>query len=153
MAYLLKVPVTKPGELNIATGTYEVAGTQLLIAGTTHYVGRVLHVKTERVISFHRPIKVNEDEVIFRGLADKWKRETGDFSVISRRYNHRSYRAILEMGASVIPLILKDLRRDPDRWFHALEFLTKKNPAKGASTFYEAVDRWIAWGISEGHIS
>src|SRR6058998_3029054 len=39
--------------------------------------------------------KVSQDEVIFRGLAHKWKRETGHFSVLARRYQHPSYRAIL----------------------------------------------------------
>ncbi len=86
---------------------------------------------------------------IFAGLVKKWKDETSDYSVNARRYEHSSYRAILDLGTEVVPEILKELRRDPDRWFHALEKLTHVNPASRAETFYEAVDIWIAWGVSE----
>src|SRR6266446_6490541 len=90
---------------------------------------------------------------IFRGLAKKWKDETGDYSIVARRYKHPSYRAILDLGPEVIPEVLKALRREPDRWFDALRRLTNQDPAKQAQTFYEAVDLWIAWGMAEGHIS
>jgi hypothetical protein len=98
-------------------------------------------------------VLINEDEVIFRGLASNWKRATGHFSVLSRRYRHPSYRAILNMGQSVVPFILRELRREPDRWFDALERLTGANPAKGATNFYEAVDCWIAWGVANRYLS
>src|ERR1039458_5976927 len=80
-------------------------------------------------------------------LANQWKRETGHFSVIARRYENPAYKVILDMRESAIPLILNELKRNPDRWFSALEKLTGENPAKDAVNFYEAVDRWVAWGI------
>jgi hypothetical protein len=84
----------------------------------------------------------------------KWKAETGHFSVIARRYEHPAYKAILEMPKPVvISGILKELKRNPDRWFAALQKLTGENPAKDAINFYEAVDRWIAWGIENEYIA
>jgi len=91
-------------------------------------------------------------EKIFTRLAKTWKKETGHFSLISKRYQHPAYKSILEMKDDAIPLILNELRRDPDRWFSALQELTGQNAAEGAQNFYEAVDRWVAWGTSHGYI-
>ena len=89
----------------------------------------------------------------FYSLATQWKRETGRFSVIARRYENPAYKAILDMRELAIPLILNELKRNPDRWFSALEKLTGENPAKDAVNFYEAVDRWVAWGIASEYIA
>ncbi|MGA2281635.1 MAG: hypothetical protein ABSG80_15185 [Verrucomicrobiota bacterium] len=88
----------------------------------------------------------------FYSLVKKWKNETGHFSVIARRYENPAYKAILDMRESAIPMILNELKRNPDRWFSALEKLTGENPAKDAVNFYEAVDRWVAWGIANEYI-
>ncbi len=95
----------------------------------------------------------SHDEAIFRGLAETWKRETGHLSVLARRYAHPSYALILNMGLSIVPFILKELQREPDRWFDALERLTKQNPAKEAATFDAAVESWLAWGRLNNYIS
>lgn len=89
----------------------------------------------------------------FYSLANRWRRETGHFSVIARRYESPAYKAILDMREAAIPLILNQLKRDPDRWFSALEKLTGENPTKDAVNFYEAVDRWVAWGIANEYIA
>jgi hypothetical protein len=88
----------------------------------------------------------------FSQLSRQWKHETGHFSVIARRYQFPAYKAIMDMKSAAIPLILKELKREPDRWFSALQELTGENPAKDAINFYEAVDNWIAWGVSKGMI-
>lgn len=95
----------------------------------------------------------NQDEIIFRGLAETWRRETAHCSVLARRYAHPSYALILRMGDVVVPLILKELQLEPDRWFDALERLTKVNPAQAASTFEEGVKLWITWGRSKNLVS
>src|SRR6266404_32062 len=59
-------------------------------------------------------------EQIFYGLAEKWKRETGGLSVISRRYAHPSYKALLDLGDQIVPMILRELKERPDWWFDAL---------------------------------
>jgi hypothetical protein len=56
------------------------------------------------------------------------------------------------MKDDAVPLILQELQSEPDRWFAALEKLTGENPAKEATNFYEAVDRWISWGIDKGYL-
>jgi hypothetical protein len=85
-------------------------------------------------------------EQIFYGLAEKWKRETGALSVNSNRYTHPSYRALLDLGEAVIPLVLRELKQRPDWWFDALRKLTRENPASEAKSFDEAAMAWISWG-------
>jgi len=83
----------------------------------------------------------------------EWKRQTRRSSVIADRYQQSDYKAILEMPKpEIISLILDELRREPDRWFAALCELTGEDPANEAINFYEAVDRWVAWGISKGYL-
>jgi hypothetical protein len=96
---------------------------------------------------------ISDEEVIFDGLAANWKQETKHLSVLAQRYKHPAYIAILNMGRSVVPFMLKELQRNPDRWFDALERLTGANPAKEATTFDEALERWLAWGRSNNYIS
>jgi hypothetical protein len=88
----------------------------------------------------------------FHDLVQRWKKETGHYSVVARRYQNDSYKKILDLKSDAVPLILEELRRDPDRWFSALVKLTGENPAEHAKTFYEAVDKWIAWGIQHKHL-
>lgn len=94
----------------------------------------------------------SEDEALFRGLATEWKRETQHLSVLAKRYQHPLYIAILGMGAGIVPFIAIELKRDPDRWFDALERLTGVNPAKDAATFEDAVDSWIKWSRDNKYI-
>lgn len=39
-----------------------------------------------------------------------------------------SCQRIIGMGPVVVPLILEELRREPDHWFWALEMLTEDDP-------------------------
>jgi hypothetical protein len=101
--------------------------------------------------------KVDADielETIFKGLANKWREETGGYSLTMRRYAHGSYQSILalEPKKEVVSLILLELRQRPDRWFEALKALTKANPARDAKTFNETVQLWIEWGKNEKYI-
>ncbi len=40
----------------------------------------------------------------------------------------KPYQRIVGMGLSTVPLILEELRREPDQWFWALEAITEENP-------------------------
>jgi hypothetical protein len=95
----------------------------------------------------------SDDEAIFKGLAASWKQATKHLSVLAQRYKHPLYITIVNMGPSIVPFILRELQHDPDRWLEALERLTGANPAKGATTFNQAVKRWLAWGRSNRYIS
>lgn len=52
------------------------------------------------------------------------------------------------MGKSIIPVILDEIEREPDHWFHALAFLSGENPipADFNGTVEEAINLWVSWG-------
>lgn len=94
------------------------------------------------------PVASVSSPVLFRRLADKWKRETSHQSQISERLQHPSYLQILRMGKTVVPLIIDELEERPDFWFFALATLTGENPipADFTGTVSEAAELWINWG-------
>jgi hypothetical protein len=58
------------------------------------------------------------------------------------------------MGTDAIPLILKELQREPDQWFWALEAITEEDPvppeAKG--NVARMAQAWIEWGKQRGFL-
>jgi len=89
----------------------------------------------------------------FKKLAQRWREETGGYSLTYRRYSHPSYHAIFTFGRAAIPLILHELQQRPDLWFQALRVLAETDAASGAKTFDEAVECWLNWGKREKYIS
>ena len=103
--------------------------------------------------SFSVSAGTSDDEVIFKGLAAQWQQATQHLSVLAKRYQYPSYITMLNMGPAIVPFILKELQRAPDRWLDALERLTGANPAKDAVTFEDAVNHWIKWGKTNKYIA
>jgi hypothetical protein len=50
----------------------------------------------------------------FLAFADQWKRETLVLSNPTAIESHPAYQEIVQMGADAIPLILKELAKEPD---------------------------------------
>ncbi len=92
-------------------------------------------------------------EQTFLTLASRWKAERGPTSFSSEMAAHPAYQEIVTLGPPVIPLLLRELERDPDHWFTALRTLTGANPVPPQSRgkLREMADAWIAWGREKGH--
>ena len=90
----------------------------------------------------------------FRQLVKQWKAETGHLSSTARMARHPAYQEIIGMGAPVVPLLLVELRRDPDFWFAALRTITGEDrvPAASAGKVKEMARAWIDWGCAKGLI-
>ena len=91
----------------------------------------------------------------FSLLADRWRRETGMLSSISRKAMHPAYQRIIGMGAGAIVPILQELQVRSDHWFWALNAITGENPVpeESAGNLRQMADAWIAWGRRRGYIS
>lgn len=89
----------------------------------------------------------------FRELADRWRAETGMLSSASQRAMHPAYQAIIGMGKDAVPLILTELRKEPDHWFWALRAITRQNPIRAEDRGYvdRMANRWLEWGRAEGY--
>jgi hypothetical protein len=88
----------------------------------------------------------------FHKLADEWKEKSQFLSNTAQMALLRPYQSIIGMGWPAVPLILEELKRDPDQWFWALESITGDNPVRqeSAGKVREMADAWITWGKARG---
>jgi hypothetical protein len=91
----------------------------------------------------------------FTRFAKQWKTESRYMSNTAQMTMLRSYLNIIGMGDPAIPLILEELRHEPDHWFWALEAITLENPVPQQSIgkIQEMAQAWVQWGINKGYIS
>ncbi len=98
--------------------------------------------------------QANEEELArFHALVQRWKKETAHQSNVAKRALHPAYQEIIGMGAGVVPLLLGELRREPDDWFWALHALTGANPVPPAclGNLRAMAEAWIEWGRQKGY--
>lgn len=98
--------------------------------------------------------KVNAGDRFLRHLRE-WKEQSRYLSNTAQMAMLRPYQQIIGMGESAVPLILEELRREPDHWFWALESITEENPVPGddAGRVQAMADAWIRWCIQRGFLS
>jgi hypothetical protein len=92
-------------------------------------------------------------EATFLDLAAQWERATGMLSRVQKMVMHPAYQRIIGMGQPVVPLILRELEREPDHWFWALEAITGANPVlpEQRGRLDEMAAAWLAWGRENGY--
>lgn len=86
----------------------------------------------------------------FAALAEVWRQETLLESSLTRMAMHKAYQQIIGLGMPAVPLILKELEREPNYWFWALTSITGQDPAAGEDTLEGATERWLEWGHTNG---
>ena|SRR5438132_249677 len=90
----------------------------------------------------------------FKRLADEWKQDTAKLSMVQKKVLHPSYQQIIGMGKDALPLIFKELEREPDDWLWALTAITGRDDvAKIGSTLDEATKEWLAWAKSNRYLT
>ena len=92
----------------------------------------------------------NQPKTRFAQLVQQWKQESVFMSNTAQMAMLRSYQQIIGMGPQAVPLILEELRREPDHWFWALESITLENPVppQDAGQVDKMAQAWVAWGIN-----
>jgi hypothetical protein len=90
----------------------------------------------------------------FQRLAAEWKEQSHYLSNTAQMAMLRPYQRIIGMGLPAVPLILAELRREPDQWVWALEAITEANPvpAEAAGKVKQMAQAWIDWGSQHGFI-
>ena len=66
---------------------------------------------------------------------------------------HPAYQQIIAMGLEVVPLLFRELEREPDHWFRALHVLTGADPVPPESRgkIREMAAAWLRWGRDQGY--
>lgn len=91
--------------------------------------------------------------VRFRQLRNQWAAETEFLSSMTRIVAHPAYREVVMMGWAVVPLILDELKREPDWWFTALREITGEcpTPPEHAGNLIKLTEDWLQWGKANGY--
>jgi hypothetical protein len=89
----------------------------------------------------------------FNALVKAWRATRGHTSSAAKMAKNAAYQRIISMGAAAVPLILAELRKQPDHWFLALSAITGVNPVPPDSrTVKEMANAWLAWGEANSYI-
>ncbi len=90
----------------------------------------------------------------FQRLAAEWKERSHYLSNTAQMAMLEPYQRIIGMGPPVVPLILEELRREPDHWFWALAAITEEDPVppESAGKVRLMAQAWIEWGERQGLI-
>jgi hypothetical protein len=88
----------------------------------------------------------------FARLATQWKDETRFLSFSHQIAMNFAYQRIIGMGQAALPLILRELRKEPHHWFWALRAITGEDPVPPDSQgkIAEMVSAWIRWAEERG---
>ena len=91
-------------------------------------------------------------EAKFAALAHQWREETAALSSSSMIAMNQSYQRIIGMGQPVLPLIMREMSREPDHWFWALMAITGENPVApdDVGDLEKMTDSWLRMGRERG---
>lgn len=98
-------------------------------------------------ISFSLPL-----EIEFQIQATEWKQDTRFCSSPEIAATHPAYQRIIGMGPDAVPLILREIEREPGLWFDALMAITGEQPVRevNAGDIEAMCADWITWGRRNG---
>jgi len=84
----------------------------------------------------------------FYRLKSHWEAETAFLSSVSDIAMHPAYQQIIGMGSVAVPLILREMKKEPGHWFWALKSITGEDPVppehRGKIT--AMTEDWLLWG-------
>ncbi len=90
----------------------------------------------------------------FEDLKEEWKTKTRYISNSAQMATVWPYQQMIGMGRPALPLILKELERETDHWFWALEAISGENPVppEQAGQVENMAKAWVEWGRQQGLI-
>src|SRR5579862_5416608 len=96
----------------------------------TFRVGASINVFVPIILTVTPTLSQQESiECKFQKLADAWRDETRYVSSTTRITSSPSYRAIVDLGPPVVPILIQALQANPyEKWHAALHELTHANP-------------------------
>jgi uncharacterized protein (DUF433 family) len=89
----------------------------------------------------------------FRDLAQQWKDATEYCSSTTEISMHPAYQRIIGMGERALPLIVEELRHEPDHWFWALKAITGNDPVAPSDRgdLQLMTQAWLNWAGQHGY--
>jgi hypothetical protein len=118
-----------------------------------HAVGVIVPIELWQTVQGFA-IEPDALQLKFDALVSQWRRETATFSSTSKIVTHPAYQRIMAMGEKAVPLILRELQREPEHWFYALRNITEATPVSpdDAGDVAKMAASWIAWGRENHYV-
>jgi len=94
-------------------------------------------------------------EQLFARLVREWEEATRFISSMTEMAIHPAYQRIIGLGPAALPLIFRELRRNPDHWFWALKAITGEDPVPPATrgNLGSMTEVWLQWGTERGFVA
>jgi hypothetical protein len=104
------------------------------------------------VVPFRETLTADELRTTFEELAAAWRERRRYLSFIRKMVVIPEYQRIIGLGRPVVPLLLRDLQREPDFWFWALECITGEDPVPEGvrGDIRASANAWLEWGRERG---
>ncbi len=85
-------------------------------------------------------------------MAAEWKSQAEFLASPTKIAELPAYQAIIAVGSAAVPLILGELRREPDHWFVALKRITGADPVPedARGDIDRMAQAWLDWGHTHG---
>ncbi|MBP0019524.1 MAG: STAS-like domain-containing protein [Cyanobacteria bacterium SBLK] len=118
-------------------------------------ISQNINIDVSGKISQRTQIKSEEIRKKFIDLASQWTQEVEGLSSTVEMAKHPLYQEIIEMGETVIPLLLEDLQQNPLYWLSALRQITQGNPIlpEQRGKVKQMAEAWLNWGRQKGYIA
>jgi hypothetical protein len=89
----------------------------------------------------------------FRRLEAKWQMETAFISSRTVLCNHPAFLEIISLGDAVVPLMLRDIEKEPRLWVWALRQITGADPVPKSDqgNITKMGEAWLRWGREHGY--
>ena len=90
----------------------------------------------------------------FLTLKNQWKEETLFVSSGTVLISNSAYKEIINIGYTAIPWIIREMRKNNDHWFYALEKITGVNPIKkkNLGIVENMKQDWIDWASNKDYV-
>jgi hypothetical protein len=126
---------------------------------TDEYIGASSNIQTiqeslEKSYNDYQTPLYRTIKARFKKFISVWYKDIYFSSSLTEQLNHPAFLMIVDLGYSVIPLILEEIKRNPSHLFVALHRITGENPIlpEHKGNFNEIISDWLNWGKRENFI-
>jgi hypothetical protein len=144
--------VTAPLDQSLGSSIWSSRIRTVLGRALSEYLTETAFDWSSLIHSTHEAL-AEKHEQRFLALADEWRRSQGVTSSLTQLVMHPAYQQIIGMGKAAVPLIFRELEKNPDHWFWALKSITGVDPVseENRGNIRQMAKLWLEWGSKQGY--